>query len=131
MQWDNVLERVVATLKADAVLVALYGDAMRFTGSGGHHVPMLEWLLIGDSEGELWAPVTIQIDQWLAHDEDLIASERRLRELFHREVDFDFAGLRCTAQYLDGQVLASPDRDGYYGRAVRFVITPLRARYVT
>lgn len=129
MQWDNILERVAATLQADPVLVGLYGDAMRMMGSGQHHVPMLEWMLVGDAEGELWAPVIVQIDQWLPDDDGIRESERRLRQLFHREGTFDFDGLTCFAGYVDGSVLASPDRDGYFGRAARFRITPLRERY--
>ena len=129
MQWDNIIERIAATCKADPVLVGIYGDAMRFTGTGAHHVPMLEWMLVADGEGELWAPVVVQLDQWTRDDDALRVSERRLRQLFHREGTFDFLGLTCWGQYTDGQVLASPDRDGYFGKAARFRLTPLRERY--
>jgi hypothetical protein len=129
MQWYAILERLAALLRTDPVLVGLYGDRMRLMGTGAHAVPMLEWMLVADAETELWEPCTIQIDQWVTASAALEASERRLRELLHHETPIAFGGITTWAQYLDGQILASPDRDGYIGRAVRFRLTPIRERY--
>lgn len=129
LRWDDILQRIDALVRADATLGAVYGDAFRLMGSGEHRVPMLEWTFIGETEREIDNPMTIQFDQWVNEGDDLVASERRLRQLFHRELPFDFDGLTCWSQYVDGELLASPDRDNYVGRAIRFRITPLRPRY--
>lgn len=129
MMWDHVLRRVKTLLEEDTVLAGLYGDAMRMTGTGAHAVPMLEWMLIGDSEGELWAPMVIQFDQWMTSMEKVTQSERRLRGLFHQDLPTVIGEIQMWVQYVDGENLASPNRDGYSGRAVRFRLTPLRERF--
>lgn len=129
MKWDAVLAAVGATCAADPFLAAIYGSAIRLTGSGAHRVPVLEFMLIADSETELWAPCTVQLDQFTQTLTAQIASERRLRQLFHLETPRDIGGMPMWAQYQDGETLAEPDRDGYFGRAIRFRLTPLRERY--
>lgn len=129
MQWDNILARVKTALEGDARLVEIFGDAFRLAGSGEHTVPLCEWSLIANTERELWEPCTIQIDLW-APSFDLVAdAERVVRRLFHQQLPVDLDGIQCFSQFLDGDTLASPDRDGYSGRAVRFRITPLREIY--
>ena len=130
MMWDRVIARVKAICEADPVLLSVYGaDRMRYAGVSEWAVPSLEWRLIADAEGELWAPCVIQFDQWVPDSALLIQSERRLRALFHVELPVDLAGLTCWSQFTDAEFLSSPDRSGYIGRAVRFEITPLRDRY--
>lgn len=130
MQWDAIVERVRNACVGDPALVAIFGSAMRYTGSGDHAVPLLEWMLIADGQQEQWAPCTVQLDVWHRDLDAVVTAERRLRRLFHQELPFDFEGLTTWGEYLDGEVLASPDRDGYFGRALRFRLTPLRDRYV-
>lgn len=124
-----VLAAATAAVRTDAALVGVYGPHMRLAGSGTHQVPLLEWQLIGDSEGELWAPCTVQFDQWCPTMDALRMSERRLRFLFHLEVPGVVQGLGMWSEFQDGAWLASPDRDQVFGRALRFRMTPLRDRY--
>lgn len=130
MIWDDLLERIVTIVNADAVLLEVFGSSMRMAGTAEHAVPSLEWTMITDSEGELWSPHVIQFDQWSLDLEEVIRSERRLRALFHQDLPVRLGGdLLSWAQYVDGEVLATPDRNGFAGRAVRFRFTPLRERY--
>src|SRR5690349_3733284 len=127
MMWDQILQRVAATCEANPTLAGLYGMHMRHATEGGQvHVPSLDWMVVADSETELWAPCLVQFDQWTRSMSDLAASERVLRHLFHRDVPGDFAGIQCFFQYEDGSLLASPERNGFCGRAIRFRLTPLR-----
>lgn len=131
MMWDAVVAAIKTTCEGDGTLVGLYGTAMRMSGTGDMTGRRLEWDLIGDAEDELWAPVTVQFDQYLDSMAGLVASERRLRDLFHRDLPAEIGGLLCWLQYVDGAGLGVPSRDQYYGRAVRFRITPLREQYAT
>lgn len=129
MKWHQVVEAMLGAIVADAKLTAIYGVVVRQSGNAPFQVPSLEWDLIGDSEGEQWAPCLVQLDQWCATQDDLLRSEQRLRRLFHQELPVTIGGVMMWAQYEDGAMLASPDRDGYFARAVRFRFTPLRDRY--
>ena len=129
MKWDAVLVALTDVVTQDTALVAVYGDAMRMAGTDTHRVPVLEWFLVADGEDELWDNITVQLDQWTATAADLWASERRLRQLFHQELPASMGGMSMWMQYQDGAALTVPDRDGYFGRAIRFKFTPLRELY--
>jgi len=129
VRWDAVGAAASSTVVLDPVLAGLFGDAIRMAGSGDHVVPLLEWSLIGDTETELWAPCTVQWDIWHREFASLRQAERRLRLLFHAELPVTIAGVGMWSQYVDGSVLASPARDNYFGRALRFQMTPLRHLY--
>ena len=129
MMWDQVLLRIVAVVRTDTLLAEIYGENMRLASPGQLLIPALEWTVAADSETELWAPCTIQFDQWTRTLAELVRSERRLRALFHTELPAEFDGLIMSCQYLDGTLLAAPDRDDFNGRALRFRFTPLRSRY--
>lgn len=129
MMWPEVFERAVALVRSDAALVGIYGANVRMAGSGVQQVPGLEYTLIGDTETELWAPMTVQFDQWVKTPTELQQSERRLRALFNRQLPITLNGVQMWAQYEDGAVLAMPERSGFYGRASRFRLTPLRQQY--
>lgn len=129
MRWDTVIRAVLAEVRADAVLGSLYTGRVRLAGAGDYRAPLLELTLIADGEGEQWAPVTIQYDQWNDSSDAMRLSERRLRELFHLEAPRAVQGIVMWSEYVDGDVIGAPDRDGRFGRAIRFRHTPLRERY--
>lgn len=130
MMWDEVMVRVIAMLMEDPIIVTLYGESIRRGGSSDIAVPLLEWHLIGDTENELWAPCIIQFDQWTKNQDDARRSEFRLRAILHSDLQLLLGGdFRVWSQYLDGSVLASPDRHGFVGRALRFQLTPMRRQY--
>lgn len=133
MMWDRVIEAIRATVLADPFMKAIYDDRVRMATSSGTPfnptTPILEYSIIGDVEREQWAPTIIQFDQWAIDPEVVADSERRLRQLFNPELPREYAGLFMFSQYVDGAVLAMPDRNGFSGRAARFRMTPLRALY--
>lgn len=130
MMWDRIIEAIRETILADATLRAIYDDRVRMATSSGTpfvpKTPILEYSVIGDVERDQWSPTIIQFDQWAPDVESAIDSERRLRRLFNPELPTSYAGLFMWAQYVDGTILATPDRNGFVGRAVRFRFTPLR-----
>lgn len=132
MMWDRVIVRLLEQLESDPTIVELFGDRIRMTGSGEAPSPtnsVLELMLIADSEREIDAPCVIQFDVWAPRMEITAAGERRLRQLFNQSLPVDYGEGPMWAQYLDGTMLASPNRDGFSGRAARFRFTPLRERY--
>jgi hypothetical protein len=128
--WDRVVKAMLDAVAADERLAAIYGERVRAAADGKKiEPPLLEWVLIGDGVGEQWSPVTIQLDQWVKTADELRASEARLHHLFSRDMTASYGGLTMFAGYAGGDTLALPNRDGYYGRAVRFRLTPLRRQY--
>lgn len=134
MMWDRVIEALRDILVADAPIVDLFEDRIRMTGSGEAPNPrasLLEYMLIADSERETDAPCVIQFDVWAPKMADVVAGERRLRQLFNQPLPMQLEGIgTCWGQYLDGSMLASPNRDGFSGRGLRFRFTPLQEKYV-
>lgn len=129
MKWHQVIDEMLTAILAESGLVGIYGTAIRRAGSAPFMAPSLEWDLLGDTEGELWAPCIVQLDQWCTSQLALSQSEQRLRRMFHRELPTSYGSLLMWSEYEDGATLASPDRDGYFARAIRFRFTPLRDRY--
>lgn len=129
MKWDAVIRACREAVIAEPVLVGIYGEDVRMHGAGSHTVPLLEMMLVSDGISEQWAPCAIQFSQWTIELPDLLASERQLRRLFHAELPATFGGMSMWAQYVDGGDLSVPERDGYYGRAIRFQLTPLTELY--
>lgn len=127
MRWPDVLLGVAGVAKVDSVLVPIYGNAIRLQGADAHTVPSLDLLLVSDQETELWEPIVIQWSQWTTSLDDLIASERRLRDLFVHEFATDVGGVTVFSEFLDGVALESPTRDNVHGRAIRIALEPLRS----
>jgi hypothetical protein len=129
MKWLDVMNAAVATVVADPELALIYGEKIRMSAAKEFEVPALNFDLVADAEDEVFATVVLQFDQWCETLVDLAQSELRLRRLFHRDLPTDFGGLTMWAQYVDGEALSVPDRDGYFARAIRFRFTPLRDLY--
>lgn len=129
MNWDRVAEALLAEIAGIAEIAAIVGTQVIFAGSGKWIVPSVEATVIADTEGELFAPCTIQLDVWAKSFDHVRTIERVLRQRYHNQLPIPIGDLTCWAQYSDGTVLASPERDKVYGRALRFTFTPLRAAY--
>jgi hypothetical protein len=128
VKWDAQIRAASDTVAADPILSVLF-PTMRYAGTGDHTVPLLEHHRIAYSEDELWAYVTIQWDLFCESLEALQAAERQLNHLFHVEVQREYGGMPMWSQFVEGDVLATPDRDGYFGEAIRFRMAALRERY--
>lgn len=133
MMWDNVMERVIAEIGANPNISALYtiDGRLQFrmaSPSGQQQVPGIEWSLIGDTEGELWEPIVVQIDIWYTDESVMRQTERIIRSLLRQE-RMRLDDLTLLISYVDGVALAVPDRANFYGRGLRFRIAALRERY--
>ena len=129
MRWDDVALAIRTAAAADPVLAAIYGAAgVRMGASAQDHiVPSLEYMIVADTGTELWEPIIVQWDQWVADYDDLVASERALRKLFDHDLPVEIEGVYMWSVFTDGASLVdAPDRAGYYGRAVRFRYSPIR-----
>lgn len=132
MRWDAVLKAVGDEAVASPTLARIFTAAnIRLHGSQEFAVPSLQFRVIADTEGEEDAPCTVQWDIWTDDEASLTLAERILRRLFHHDLPVNIGGVEMiTSVYVDGSTLASPDRDGLFGRAVRFSHVPLREQYV-
>jgi hypothetical protein len=128
MRWDEVAVAIAAEAVADPTLAAIYGADVRMGAlAQDHHVPSLEYQIIGDTATELWEPTLIQWDQWTNTFDELVRSERALRKLFDKDHMVEIGGVTMWTVFTDGASLVdSPDRAGFYGRAVTFRMTPVR-----
>lgn len=131
MMWDYIITQIIALLRLDSVMQAVYGENIRMAATGEQLVPGLQLTLLGDTVQELWAPMLIQFDQFIAHSDStsLKRSEHRLRGLFHRDLPIQLGDVQAWVHYEDSTTLQMPDRSGILGRAIRFRITPLRLQY--
>lgn len=129
MKWDQMAKHTMAMAKADTTLLGIYGQKIRYAAHGALEIPVLELSTIADGQTELWEPCTIQWDQWVETMDQLRASERQLRRLFISEIPQLIGPVLAFCQYQDGAELDMPSRDNYFGRAVRFRLTPLRELY--
>ena len=128
MRWDDVARAGRIAAAADPVLAAIYGAAIRMGAMAqDFSVPGLEYQIIADTANELWEPIIVQWDQWTHDYDDLVASERALRKLFDHDLPVEIEGVYMWSVFTDGANLVdAPDRAGFYGRAVRFRLSPIR-----
>jgi hypothetical protein len=129
MNWDSVVAALLAEVADVPEIAAIVGGRVYFAGSGAFVVPSVELTIVADTVSELWEPVTVQFDVWAKSFTDVRTIERILRRRYHHQLPIPIGGLNVWAQYSDGTVLASPERDKFFGRALRFTFTPLRAAY--
>jgi hypothetical protein len=143
MRWDALLKAAGDVAATHPDLAAIFGDNIRLHGTWKldtpgqpdgspplPNVPLLELRLVSDLENELWAPTIIQWDIWVKTLPEAVRAERALRRLFHADSYVTIGGIEMWSEYLDGDSsTATPDRDGFFGRAIRFRHTPLRERY--
>lgn len=132
MIWDRAIEAIRAAILADANLTQIFGDAVRMAAASDipfePKVPLLEYSVLTDTESEQWAPMIVQFDVWAPDVDRLLAGERALRRLFVPVLPRSYAGLFMLSEYVDGEVLATPDRNGFHGRGLRFKFSPLLER---
>lgn len=133
MMWDRVIEAARAAIQADPNLSQIFGEAVRMAAASATpfnpKTPVLEYSLIGNTETEIWEPSIIQFDIWTPDVDRMIAAERALRRLFTPALPRAYGAVYMWTEYIDGAVLATPDRNGFYGRGLRFRFSPLRERY--
>ena len=131
MRWDAVARATSQKVAEHPVIQGIYGNVVRMASPAARHeVPALEYRIISDSEMEQWVPIIFQWDQWTNTYAELAASERVLYEMFHQEAEVFFGDVMVLTRWLDGMELADPDRQGYFGRAVRFRVVAIADRYV-
>jgi hypothetical protein len=129
MMWDVVMDAVKDVTAADPTLGPIFGGNYRKAGVSDLVVPVIEWTLLGDTETELWAPMLVQFDCWTHLAAEARSAERALRALFHSNTSTALGGFTLFTEYAGGGDLATPNRAGFTGRAVRFQMIPLRQQY--
>lgn len=131
MMWHEVMTRIVAQIESHSILGTLYAGRVRMASpSGKQQVPGIEWSLLGDTEGELWEPILIQIDVWYTDDAVMIQTEQIIRGMLRQDLPFKLSGdFTVITTYEGGVMLAVPDRANFYGRGLRFRIAALRNQY--
>lgn len=127
--WDYVMQHVRQLIITDATLLEVFAGNYRKAGVGDLTTPLIEWTLIGDVETELWAPLIVQFDLWTKSADAARRGERRFRAMFHKDTSIVFDGYTMFSEYEGGTDLATPERSGFIGRALRFRFTPLRQQY--
>jgi hypothetical protein len=117
--------------QASATLTLIYGQRIRQRGTRDHEVPSLDYWLVVDTEEEQDAPCIVQFDQYVESYEQLVLSEVELRRLFNHEVQVWIREVFGWVEFESGaDLVESPNRAGFYGRAVRFRFAPLRRMFI-
>ncbi len=127
MRWPDVLLAITTAAAADPVLDGIYGESIRQKGQQKLQIPSLEYMLISDTESEVFEPIVVQWDQFALNPADLIASESALRTLFDHELGVVIEGVSLLCQFIDGSILETPSGDNYYARAIRFEFELVRS----
>lgn len=105
------------------------GTSVQLAGEVEHEVPSVQVHIVGDTEGELWAPVAVQVDIFHKSMTEIRAMESAIRTRYQAPLPIPIGNLTCWSQFTGGAMLETPSRDKYHGRAIRFTFTPLRAAY--
>lgn len=131
MTWDIVLSAMLNDLAADPYFASVFTAAkIRLSSeNSAFDVPCLEGTLIADTQTEIWEPMTVQFDMFHPDLDVLLEVENQLRLRYHTMLPIEIGGVPCFAAYADGSMLETPGRDSYFGRGVRFRITPLSAAH--
>lgn len=128
--WPDVMERVLAQLKANDTLSTTFGENFRMAAAGSKlEIPCCEYTILTDTNSELWEPMLVQIDLWTHKAQDNRNAERIVRSLLNQRTSVQWDGVTLIAEYMDGAFLAVPDRAGFIGRGLRFRFLPLKQQY--
>lgn len=129
MNWDLVIKGLLDELAAQPTLSAIFGEDIFLGGEQEHVVPSIQAHNLADTETELWAPVTVQFDFFHAELSKVITAENFVRVRYRAPLPIPIGNLTCFVQFEGGADLETPTRDRYFGRAIRFTFTPLKAAY--
>lgn len=130
MRWDWLAEALTAKWLADARLVAALGGNQVFPGQASRpvRVPSVEYLFVGDREGETFNRLRLQVDYWAKGLKAAATLERRLRVVTHGETGQVLDGERCWLRYVDSRSVAFPADLGVVHRILDFDVELTRAR---
>lgn len=122
MRWVEVMEAVIAELKAD---VGMAGVAVLMHGEfSGLQVPSLAWLVYGDRREENTNPIRVQFDIYARGLDQTLTIESAVRRL-HGDTPRTIQGVRMWATLDDARGDAAPD-PGVTHRSLDFIFEPAR-----
>lgn len=104
MRWDAAIAAMLARVEADADLLALLGGlkVFRTVELRDPQPTQVAYTVITSPRGENQEDVLVQWDVWAPDTAALVAIERRLRTLLHRQIWADVPGVGQMAfQYVD------------------------------
>lgn len=131
MRWDAIFQAIMTRAAGDALLAGVFGTDIGMAGTQEFKVPNLTYMLVSSGESELWAPHTIQFDQWTNTMADLAISERSLHRLFSHDTPQLIEGIYMWAVFEQSVSLTGPAREGFFGQASRFIFTPIREKLLS
>lgn len=135
MRWPDVWQAIVAEIEGDPTMVSIIGEDGVFKdadGSGNEDftVPALHLKLVSYVFEENFEQVRIQCTLLTRTDEDLVAGEQRLHQLFGLDTVGVIGGLELMCAYGNSRSDVQGLPDGIRGSSTDFVFRPERSRYV-
>lgn len=129
MNWYETWVAVRSVLVDDGPLSAVTNGRVVLKGTKNLILPCITALLISNREEEIDAPAEWQLDLYSERLDDVVAMEKAVMRLLHREGSTDIGGVEMFAELIDGRTLNGPDPDRFYRRSLDFRFTPVRSRY--
>jgi hypothetical protein len=123
----DVVQAVVARLRADAALVAALGGERIYRNGAFREkeIPSVEWFVVAAPPAENTVAVLMQLDVWATSYAQAETIAARLLANLHRELPEPVAGLPMFLQYRDRRDY--PDADpGVVRVSLDFVFEPAR-----
>lgn len=111
MKWPDGVQALLAEIDADAVVLGLLGgpEVYATTDIRQVRVPSVGYTVIVDTERENTDEFRVQWDWWIRGDDDLIALEKRLRELVTARIAEEVQGVWMWMEFLAARDHPYPD----------------------
>lgn len=132
MLWDEVMGNVVIPLLEDDVeLVGPTGlDGLYLFAAPASRpirIPSVEWIIVDDSETEVFNPILVQFDIY-AREPQLSVIERRMRARLTRNTRRTINGINLSTLFMESVTIDYPAQPGVTHKVLRYQFEPVRRR---
>jgi hypothetical protein len=132
MMWDQVIEKTLAALRADATMKTLTGVdvggfAQIYKSRSGVviQIPSVVYTVVSSVVSENEAPVLVQWDVWAESPEQASALELRMYQMMHSDLPVNVGGLAMWSQLVNRYDVQEDDQ-GSLRSVVEYKYTPAR-----
>jgi hypothetical protein len=129
MKWDDAVRALIATWDADAELTTALGGQHTYRSGAFREprVPSVEYFVVSTILTENTERVRLQVDIWATSYAQVVAIERRLRELVHRDLPHTLGGVLMWTQVIDSRDVPDPQPRVVH-RSIDVMLEPARER---
>lgn len=131
LNWDVVIQAVVAAVQSDADLIATLGTVTVTPAEDSveQAVNTFRYMVISDLEEEVYNPIVLQIEYRARNRATAVVMDKRLRRILDHKTPRVFGGLEMATTYQDSREMADI-LPGTVRRSLDFRFEPTRTLIV-